>query len=144
MWKTKGSRNTRKHLFFCTLLHKDDLQFSFLMYFHLKFLPWSIIPHGINERDKMDSDICSSTSYNVFHNTLSKFVIPAQWKNIVHKNMLKAQNFTKHKFRHRCFRKNLQKIPQTNTPNIILYLILYTLYSILIVPFLIRHNVFNG
>ena len=55
--------------------------------------------------------------------------------------MLKAQTFTKHKFRHRCFDKNLQKIPQTNTPNIILYIILYTLNISTaqdINPFLIR------
>ena len=40
----------------------------------------SFIPNVINEWNKLDSDIRSSTSYNLFRNTLLKFIRPAQRK----------------------------------------------------------------
>ena len=40
----------------------------------------SFIPNVINEWDKLDPDICSSTSYSVFRNTLLKFIRPVQRK----------------------------------------------------------------
>ena len=40
----------------------------------------SFIPRVINEWNKLDPDIRSSTSYNLFRNTLLKFIRPAQRK----------------------------------------------------------------
>ena len=40
----------------------------------------SFIPNVINEWNKLDPDILSSTSYNLFRNTLLKFIRPAQRK----------------------------------------------------------------
>ena len=40
----------------------------------------SFIPSVINEWNKLDPDIRSSTSYNLFRNTLLKFIRPAQRK----------------------------------------------------------------
>ena len=38
----------------------------------------SFIPNVINEWNELDPDIRSSTSYNLFHNTLLKFISPVQ------------------------------------------------------------------
>ena len=40
----------------------------------------SFIPNVINEWNKLDSDIRSSTSHNLFRNTLLRFIRPAQRK----------------------------------------------------------------
>ena len=40
----------------------------------------SFIPNVINKWNKLNPDICSSTSYNLFRNTLWKFIRPVQRK----------------------------------------------------------------
>ena len=40
----------------------------------------SFIPNVIHEWNKLDPDICSSASYNLFRNTLLKFIRPLQRK----------------------------------------------------------------
>ena len=39
-----------------------------------EYFKHSFIPNVINEWNKLDPDICSSTSYNLFRNTLLKFI----------------------------------------------------------------------
>ena len=69
----------------------------------------SFIPNVINEWNKLDPDICSSTFYNLFRKTLLKFVRPAQRKTFnindsVAVKLLRLRlgfsHLREHKFRH--------------------------------------------
>ena len=62
-------RNSRRHV---NSFNTVSLKFE---YFKNSF-----IPNVINEWNKLDPDIRSSTSYNLFFNTLLKFIKPAQRK----------------------------------------------------------------
>ena len=70
----------------------------------------SFIPNVINEWNKLDPDIRSSTSYNLFRNTLLKFIRPAQRKTfnindsvgvkLLTRLQLGFSHLREHKFRH--------------------------------------------
>ena len=70
----------------------------------------SFIPNVINEWNKLDPDIRSSTSYNLFRNTLLKFIRPAQRKTFNINDSVGVKLLTRlrlgfghlreHKFRH--------------------------------------------
>ena len=74
-----------------------------------KYFKNSFIPSVINEWSKVDLDIRSSSSYNLFCNTLLKFIRPAQRKTfnkndsvgvrLLTKLRLGFSHFHKHKFR---------------------------------------------
>ena len=75
-----------------------------------EYLKNSFIPNGINEWKKLDPDIRSSNSYNLFRNTLLKFIRPTQKKtfnindsvgiNLFTRLRLDFSHLRKHKFRH--------------------------------------------
>ena len=70
----------------------------------------SFIPNVINKWNKLDPDIRSSTSYNLFRNTLLKFIRPAQRKTFNINDSVGVKLLTRlrlgfshlrdHKFRH--------------------------------------------
>ena len=70
----------------------------------------SFVPNVINEWNKLDPDIRSSTSYNQFRNTLLKFIRPAQRKTFHINDSVGVKLLTRlrlgfshlrdHKFRH--------------------------------------------
>ena len=70
----------------------------------------SFIPNAIYEWYKLDPDIRSSASYNLFHNTLLKFIRPAQRKTFNINDLVGVKSLTRlrlgfihlreHKFRH--------------------------------------------
>lgn len=97
--KCECRRETTGNNVFCSSLPR--LWFSFLMYFHCKFLQWNF--RSVNV--VWISDIRCLPKKNFLQTHLSK---------VVHKNMLKTWSFMKNNLHHGCFCINLQKIFQTN------------------------------
>ena len=59
----------------CSLRHVNSVSFR------SEYFKNSFIPNVINEWNKMDHDTCSSTLYNLFCNTLLRFIRPVQRKD---------------------------------------------------------------